>query len=442
MKERIKNYLRQFKPHHTIVYAFSRALLGGRKLPPGKMTAIDVEERKNRLFLLERAQQTGPIFKGTLVGEFSVCVIGIAAGRRLLRDHAAAVRPLTIPLESLFPNGFIRQMEGEVHRKYRKALVQAIQPDDFTACVKDLETITSSRLAEYAVDQNRPDCSPGTYIAALNGIASGMLLRTFFGLPPGTDSFERILKAYHKLGPHGLVWNLGTDQKEAYVEIRDHLLELYGAKPASLPGSPMPSVISRIADQMALDETMIGNLIYMVEMGRYDTYSLFRWLTKFAAQNPVMLERIAGEKAAGPTSAKAFAEAFVLESLRMVQSERLIRRIKEDFIFDGYFMPKGALLRVCLWESHKSAAAFTDPLTFNPERFLTNPPGRDEYSPFGLDQHQCPFGDGTVKMAVIYLRELARRYTVQPVADGTTVRGTYHWEPASEFGVRIQPRQG
>lgn len=49
-----------------------------------------------------------------------------------------------------------------------------------------------------------------------------------------------------------------------------------------------------LADR-ALDETMLGNLIYQVEMSRSDMKNLFRWLTRHASDDPEVVDTLATE---------------------------------------------------------------------------------------------------------------------------------------------------
>ena len=172
----------------------------------------------------------------------------------------------------------------------------------------------------------------------------------------------------------------------------------------------------------------------MVEMGRYDLRGLLRWISKYAAENPAWLERIAAD------ADGSAAEAFVLETLRMDQSERLMRRVRRDIVFDGFLIPKGSMLRVCMWEAHKSEHAFARPFEFDPSRFCANAPNSDQFSPFGLDHHQCPFASTSILLARQFLQVLARECRLRPVGGGAAVRGAYHWEPAPDFALQLQRR--
>ena len=178
----------------------------------------------------------------------------------------------------------------------------------------------------------------------------------------------------------------------------------------ALMGRPRRAcVLSRLLQEGPIDATMLGNLIYMIEMGRHDIAGLLRWLTWFSARHAVWLERIASAGA----NADQFAEAFVQESLRLEQSERIVRAVKQDFVFEGFLFPCGAMVRVCVWEAHKSAATFDQPFTFNPERFLVAAPDQDQYAPFGIDRHQCPFGGFTIRLGALFLKVLAERYRIE-----------------------------
>ncbi|MGK0188365.1 MAG: cytochrome P450 [Verrucomicrobiales bacterium] len=416
-----------------IIKARLRSLVSRKRLPPGDWIDLDKLERSNRCFLLEQADRFGPIFKALAWGEPWISVLGLGRGRRLLRDHGTELKPMTLDLQPLFPKGFLRQMQGDSHRQYRQALNSAIRPEDFSTCRPELARLAATHLAAYAT---LDDHSPDDYISTLNSIASGMLVRLFFGASTDTTSFEQLMEGYQKLGPYGLVWNIGPAQVAAFNDIRDQLQE-ESKGTATLCAS---SILGRLCEGNSLDETLLGNLIYMVEMGRYDTYSLFRWLSKYAADFPEFLERIAEETERPPEEEKTFTEAFVLETLRMDQSERLQRKVQNDFVFEGYLFPKGSTVRICLWESHKAPDAFPDPMRFDPERFLAGNPGSDEFAPFGLDRHQCPFGNIAIRTAVLFVQQLALGYHVIPSGDGLPIRGAYHWEPASSYSVRLAPR--
>ncbi len=434
--------LRRRLPHKSVAYAHVRRLFSRHPLPPGKLVNLHELEASDRCFLLHHAEQVGPIFKAIAWDEFWVCIQGIQRCRRFLKEHGEHVRAITLSVGSMFPRGFLRQMEGDAHRRYRQSLARAIRPADFTAIEGSLEAMTRRELAAYAGSLGESAPTPTAYVATLNTVASAMLIQAFFGLAPGSELFDRILAGYRKLGPFGLVWNPGDRQREAFAEIRDLLLQHLVRNPGQAPAGARASILGRLVDEGTVDDTMMGNLIYMVEMGRYDMYSLFRWLTKYVGDLPAMAARLAAEES-GPTAAGgSFAERFVLETLRTDKSERLLRKVLCDVVFDGFLIPRHATVRLCLWEAHKDPGTFANPFRFDPDRFASDGPGPDEFAPFGLDHHVCPLGDMAIRASILFLRALTKNHRVVPTADGLPVLGPYHWEPASRFAVRLEPRAG
>jgi cytochrome P450 len=200
-------------------------------------------------------------------------------------------------------------------------------------------------------------------------------------------------------------------------------------------------VLARAKQQGTLDDVLFVNLIYMVEMGRYDVRALLRWLTKHASNHPLALAVIRAEASAELDSGqRGRDEAFVLETLRTDQSERLMRRSLSEIVFDDYRIPKGALVRLCMWESHHDAQQFNAPQRFDPCRFASSAKELGEFAPFGLDRHKCPFGEVATAIGISFLRALAS-FEVQALNDTTPVRGAYHWEPSSAFSVSLVPRR-
>jgi cytochrome P450 len=376
-------------------------------------------ELKSRTFLLDVANQLGPIFQVEQAESDWICIVSIPLAKQLLRSHSQQLTLIHIELGSLFPKGFLRQMCPDQHRHYRKALVTALDLEHLETIRDQLILVVSSQLAK-CVQQT----DPGTLKQSLSHIATSMLLSHYFGVEPATQAAERLLNLYGLLGPTELVWEVGPAQRHAFTQIRRELESL-----DPLAGSA--SVMGTLRTSGQLDETMWGNLIYLLEIGRMDLAGLFRWLLKFAAQRPAMLTRLADES--------AFCEDFIRETLRLEQSERVIRRVQSDFVFQGYLFARGTNLRFCLWESHKLAENFPDPWQFNPDRCWQEL--RAVYSPFGLDHHHCPMADHSTKLASIFLQTVAREYQLTPCGNTeSSRRGTYQWEPAEDFSVQFQPR--
>jgi cytochrome P450 len=419
--------------------AFSR-----RRLPPGDLVPLDLLEKADRTALRRRADQLGPVFKGIAWGQLCVCIVGLARCRRFTQAHAADLRVQTMELEHLIPQGFLCGMEGEPHRRARGATVRALRhfeqtSDDAPGGNAILESIVASGLRDYVVRAPAHAVAPETYSAAMSAIATAMLTWVFFGAEPGTAEHERFLGRFRELGPYGLVWNPGRRQETAFRAFYEDVRAEADALRAGTSRLSRDGLLARMVENGTLDDTMLGNLIYRAEMGRSDLKNLFRWLTRHASDDSGLVDRMAAEGTAGD-GARPLAEAFVLETLRTDQSERLMRRATQDIVFDGFLIPRHATIRLCLWESHHAEDAFELPHRFDPGRFLGDMPDRERYAPFGVDHHQCPMGGLVIRAGTIFVRALAESYHVTLLTPGPPVRGAYHWEPAPRFAVRLTPR--
>ena len=417
-------------PLAEVAQSYGRALLARRRLPPGDLVDIVELERRKRTALLDLAAEHGPVFKAIMHRRMVVCVVGHTLGRRVLVEHAKSLRPLTIEIESLVPKGFMRGMAGETHRKYRRALVQAISSLDLRALDAEFEAIADRVLANYAASTCGGG-SPDAWSEALGTIAAGCLIVLLYGARPESDVHARLVDAYKALGPHGVVWNITERQVTAFHALSH---EINGLEEEA------GGILKTLTAMGMADATMLGNLIYMIELGRYDLRGLLRWISRYAADAPAWLDRISLEADGVAGAGDSAAQAFALETLRMNQSERLMRDVTKDFIFEGWLIPKGGLVRVCMWETHKDADTFAQPFVFEPARFLEGAPPAEHFSPFGLDHHHCPLAEISVRICSAFLRALAKGYDIAGHYPEPPMRGPYHFEPSSKFFVALNAR--
>lgn len=429
--------------HHyrtTIATSTIKAALSRKPLPPGKFLNLDSAEQSDQKFLLKLTEKVGPVFKVVFEDKLTICVVGLSLCRRFLQENASNITLQAVNLEELFPLGFLRRMEGEAHKKYRKAIIRGIDPEQMSRDQSVFENVIAEELARYAENPDEDALSPTNYIAALNTITSSLLIYIFFGARAGSERFEALIGMYNQLGPKEAEWTVGQHQKKIFFQIRDYLLEELGREEDSWDDGLRQSIMGRMHTQETLDETSLGNLIYMVEIGRYDMRLLFRWLSKFGSENPEALEEIRVESFAGPRGKIPMSEAFVMETLRLSQSEVLMRVVNNDIVFDGYHIPRNFIVRLCIWESHKLAESFDAPFSFRPERFTGEAVSRNLFSPFGMDHHSCPFGSMSIKLSSVFIDVLARRYAVSAVGNSLPSKGRYHWQPADSFSVRLDTR--
>jgi cytochrome P450 len=364
-----------------------------------------------------------------------VCIVGLPLCQQFIKECKNQTRVATVDLTLLFPKGFLRAMEGEDHKKYRNALIQGISPEIMEQNAVDHKSIVKRILKEYSDSFQSQPGGPDVFFQTLKSISSSLLIHVFFGIHPSSKEYDWLMSKYTQLGEKKFSWEINDQKKTVFEEVRDYFIEhLRDGK--AVDGS---SILGNMQAADLIDETSLGNLIYMLEMGRHDLSGLFRWLAKYAGEYPEHMKIIAQEQETPSENEGNHCLAFIQETLRLNQIERLSRRVESDIEFKGYFIPKGSMVRMCLWESHKDSDKFPEPFSFRPERFLDNSFSLDEYAPFGLGHHRCPIAQMSMQMSRILMNELATNYTVEPFGDGPPYRRLTHWEPAREFTVKLAP---
>lgn len=365
-----------------------------------------------------------------------IFIVGLSECSEFIKQFRTQLRLETVDLAHFFPNGFLRQMEGNAHKNYRSALMKGISPAIMDENAQIHEAVVKNALHEFSINKLKSSESAEAYKQSLITISTSLLIQIFFGIDPDTPKHMYLLSRYRNLGDSDYAWKQGEGQKRVYLDIRGFLLERLERKELS----SSTSILSLMAASGEIDETSLGNLIYMVEMGRYDMGGLFRWLTKNATENPHILTAIAEEHANLSLDEDSLLKAFVLETLRMEQIERLMRITDTDLHFGGFIIPKNSLIRLCIWESHKNPDNFPEPFQFKPERFLENNFSQKEYAPFGMGHHRCPLAQTSIRMCMIVVKVLAQHYRIKPYNVGPAHRGPNHWEPAKDFTVRLVPK--
>ena len=414
-----------------------RAKARSASLPPGLLDPLDRSMDVDQRFVMKSAAKWGPVFKTWWHGGYTTCVVGHSRARRLLADNEDLLVPKSIDLSGLFPSGWIRTMRGTAHQHHRRLMIEALSEAPVSAHEIDLRGVVHGGLSTLV--RQRGDLPARRDLReALRAIASTAMLRILFGVAPPSAAFEEMKRGYQSFGPDAPPHTIGPAQREAFAAIRTCI---DGLRREIMTGSATsPSVLKHLVETKSDDDTALGNLIFMFEPAHFDVFSLWHWLLYYLAKNNHVAGRIAEALAADRVAADKLVCATILETLRLNQSEVLYREAAADIVFDGQFMPKGEVVRVCLWEGHKDEGTFAEPFTFQPERFLEQDFGLDQFAPFGLDKHRCIGADLTMALTSIFVAELCRHFSCTLIADAPTMLGAYHWEPGTDSLISLSLR--
>ena len=380
-----------------------------RRLPPGSLAVTrSIEAMVDRDFYAREARRHGPIFK-TQFHRPVVCVVGLERGHELMRQHGDSLAPTPLPWNRELRGGFLRYMDDATHEVYsplfRIALagraVAAAEPATRRAARRELEA-----LAAACADSPAAGVKPGD---ALDRIVLVAFARVLFGIDEESPDFAQAR---------------GTKRRSSSADPLDlaHVALEGGARRSSLAGRATApraggrrdngpvctlSELGRVAPGMP-DDVCVDNLLFILKIPAGDVRSLLRWLVKMLGDHPVWRNRLRADLEAGRTGAPTVADRIVMETLRLEQSEYIHRRVRETFEHDGFVIPAGWLLRLCVRESHRSEEVWRDASTFDPDRFLRRQPmPKSDYSPFGFRERACSGVDLSDMICRVTLEELA-----------------------------------
>ncbi|KAI0637904.1 cytochrome P450 [Trametes polyzona] len=129
-----------------------------------------------------------------------------------------------------------------------------------------------------------------------------------------------------------------------------------------------------------------------------------------------------------------YTQAVFLEVLRWnnVAPLAIPHRVIEDDFYNGYLIPKDTIVIANVWRMLHDPETYSDPMSFNPERFVAAPGKEPETDPrsmvFGFGRRICPglqLADASVFLAVAM--SLAVFSIEKAVVDGKVV------EPSTEY---------
>jgi cytochrome P450 len=441
--ERARHAIRAGSDHASRLHMQAYDALHRRpRLPPGSLAARCLHDAvTDDRYYMTQFRRYGPIFKlfwGS--GHVKICVEGFERGRRLLNQHRGALRLENIQsIKLLVPAEYLRSMSPEIHPHYRRVFLGAFRGDLVIPSEAGLRGLMQRGLAAAAQPAGVELPPTRRLYETLNTIAIRSLLCTMLGVDPESETAASLEAMYRRLGPRGHVERAGAKHAAVFHAIHDVVAGLRQSIGRDAPGPVGDSVLRRLVETApsAIDETVIGNLIYMVERGRHDLRDLLHWIVKYLSDHPAPVAALHADLA-GPVGASRLAEACVLETLRLDQSEHLNRRVLQSFEFEGFHFPKNSWVSILTRESHRNPEAFADPDAYRPERFLGRRPSAEEYAPFGIDEHQCIASTLSVRLCTLLVEELVRGYTWTVTADGPRFLGL-HWEPSRHFTIELVP---
>ena len=376
----------------------------------------------------------------------TICVLGLERGHRLFREHRESFGPVSQPFNRSVAGGFLRYMDPDTHavyaRLFSKALAHPVLADAF-ADVSEVCKGAMVAMANACTDSSSGDVSPRFYCEQVSYDA---FVRVLFGLMPGTPAYDEMKAHYTGLSDYDIGRKVDERTEQSLDRLRLFLnthATLLNDKTDLQPTCTLTE-LHRLNPSMP-DRVCVDNLLFILKISTANVASLLLWVFKMLGEHPEWMHRITeAEFSDGEHGRTAVIDRVMKEVLRLAQSEYLYRRLLKDVQFEGMRLPAGWLVRLCVWESHRSEAVFENPTNFDPDRFLRRKIGVTEFAPFGYGAHGC----NGIALTEIICRALfgiiASDFDWSVTQDGPLERGFRHWnhwQPGSALRIQIFDHQ-
>ena len=198
------------------------------------------------------------------------------------------------------------------------------------------------------------------------------------------------------------------------------------------------------------NESLRDQVITIFLAGYETVANALTWTWYLLSQNPAAEQRLHEEvdqalggrnPSFGDVPTLRYVEAVFAESVRLYPPAWAMgRRALQDFALGEYWLPAGTTVLMSQFVSHRDPRYFSDPLRFDPERFVAG--GRATfpkfaYFPFGAGARQC-VGEAFAWMeGVLVLATLAQKWRLALVP-GQHVEAQPLITLRAKYGMRMQ----
>jgi cytochrome P450 len=362
-------------------------------------------------------------------------------------DHIREI--FTAPPEVLHPGEGARILEPVVgtysvilldekdHLSQRRLMLPAFHGERMEQLGDLVAEVTAREVASWPTG-DRVSLHP-----RLQGLTLEVILRAVFGVGQGPaldslrDSLTRILDFATR--PMTLVPYLqrelgGRSRWAKFVALREETDALVYALIDGHPGGG-DDVLSMLMEARHEDgrpmsaKELRDELMTLLVAGHETTASSLAFGMNMLARHPRVVEELRAED-------DDYLQATIQEILRArpVLPNAAPRLVKQPVEIGGWEYQPGPCLLANTYLVHHDPQIYPEPYTFRPERFLEEAPGTYTWIPFGGGRRRCLGASFAILEMKTVLREVLRRYDVQPGVDGAEV--------SRRRSITISPRFG
>jgi cytochrome P450 len=389
--------------------------------PQGELGLPIVGETLNFLldpdYALKKKRQYGNVFKTRIFGSPSVFMIGAEANQFIFANENKYF-DVNWPAstQALLGNMSLAMQSGHTHTSRRKLMVQAFQPRALSDYAPEIVAITAQYLQRW--EQMGTLTWYGEIRDYTFEVASKTLVNT------NAESQTKLSKYFYAWCdglfsiPLQLPWTKFGKAMRSRQLIRDLLGETIQARQIAQGNQGIQgeqdqqsskdaiAILLNAEDEqghkLSLDE-LKDQVLVLLFAGHETLTSAIASFCLLLARHPEVSDRARAEQMeliqsnpeinADTLKQMPYLDAVMKEVLRFVPPVGgAFRKVKQDFEYKGFRIPQGWTVIYQINQSHQDETVYSDPDTFNPDRFLENAQDKAKlfsYVPFGGGMREC-----------------------------------------------------
>ena len=194
------------------------------------------------------------------------------------------------------------------------------------------------------------------------------------------------------------------------------------------------------------DKSLRDQLLTLFFAGHETSATSLSWIHYLLSSHPDAYARVRSEvhenfsdrpRIGATVDQLEYTERVINESLRLHSPIHSISRVaEEDDVIGGYAIPKGSMIYVSLYATHRLGSLWPDPDRFDPDRFIpeaVEARPRFAFIPFAAGHRNCIGGPMAVAELKLVIAQIAERYRLE-LAPGHRV--------VEAAGTTMYPRYG
>ncbi|MFI1239878.1 cytochrome P450 [Nocardia salmonicida] len=372
----------------------------------------------------------GPVHWTSAFGTELVIAVGPEAIDEVLanRNKAFANAGWEPFLGPFFRRGIIL-LDFEEHKHHRRIMQQAFSRTRLLGYLALINQATDRLLDEWGTGRGFPmypstkqltlDIATSAFVGARLGREADQLHQAF------TDTVQGGLSVVRADIPGGR-WHAGLRGRRV---LEEYFRSRLAARRAD-PGTSLFGVLCQAQDETGAgfsDDDIVNHMIFLLMAAHDTTTTTVAMMAYHLAANPRWQRQARAESLALGKPAIDYDDMEHLPTLDLVMKETLrlsspVGTLARETMCDtellGHFIPAGTKVAVTLASSHRMEPWWSDPDTFDPDRFSAqrreDKDHRTKFAPFGAGVHKCIgmyFGGMEVK-AILHQMLLRFSWTV------------------------------